>query len=210
LAGEFNLGVAILAAGLSTRMGQPKLLLPWQDTSVLGHSLRTWTTLGAAQIAVVCQPDAAGVNAELERLSFARQDRIANPKPQAGMLGSIQCAARWPNWRAGLTHFAIVLGDQPHLRLKTLGQLLDFAAGRPRKICQPLRNGRRRHPVILPRAAFARLAGFSGTDLSEFLNSSPKSRAGCEVDDRGLDLDLDSPTDYERLIALADRPAARG
>jgi len=203
-AGEFSLGVAILAAGFSTRMGQPKLLLPWGETSVLGHLLQTWTRLGVGQIAVVCAANASEIHAELDRLQFAREDRIANPSPSAGMFSSIQCAARWPDWRTGLTHFAIVLGDQPHLLRKTLEQVLDFAAAHPERICQPLRNARRRHPVILPRELFAKLCEFSGNDLKQFLNSTPELLAGCEMEDSGLDLDMDSPSDYERLRALAD------
>ena len=37
----------ILGAGASSRMGQPKLLLPWGATSVLGHQISTWQVLGA-------------------------------------------------------------------------------------------------------------------------------------------------------------------
>jgi molybdenum cofactor cytidylyltransferase len=203
-AGQFNLGVAILAAGRSARMGRPKLLLPWGDTSVLGHLLQTWTRLGVGQMAVVCPANAPEIRGELDRLHFARQDCIANPSPEAGMFSSIQCAARWPKWRTGLTHFAVVLGDQPHLLRKTLGRLLDFAAAHPEKICQPLRNGRRRHPVILPGESFARLREFPGNDLRQFLNSAPELLAGFEMDDPGLDLDMDSPADYERVRALAD------
>jgi len=36
---SFAVGVVILAAGRSARMGRPKLLLPWGGTSVLGHLL---------------------------------------------------------------------------------------------------------------------------------------------------------------------------
>ena len=120
------------------------------------------------------------------------------------MFSSIRCAANWPNWRSDLTHFAVVLGDQPHLLRKTLGQLLDFAAAHPEKICQPLRNGRRRHPVIFPCESFAGLAEFPGNDLKQFLHSAPERLAGLEMDDPGLDLDMDSPADYQRVRALAD------
>lgn len=215
-------------------MGQPKLLLPWgksvrpsppslpplsqnyvlresgvegaegETQSVLGHLLRTWTTLSVGQIAVVCAPNAQEIHGELDRLNVAQPDRIPNPSPDAGMFSSIQCAARWPRWRRSLTHFAIVLGDQPHLQRKTLAQLLDFAAANPGKICQPLRNGRRRHPVILPGESFAKLREFPASDLKQFLNSAPELLAGCEVNDSGLDLDMDSPGDYERLRALVD------
>ena len=43
------IGVIILGAGASSRMGRPKLLLPWGDTSVIGHLIRQWQALGAAK-----------------------------------------------------------------------------------------------------------------------------------------------------------------
>jgi molybdenum cofactor cytidylyltransferase len=199
-----NFGVAILAAGRSERMGRPKLLLPWGDTSVLGHLLLSWTGLAAGQVTVVCGATAVEIQTELDRLQFPLESRIQNPSPEAGMFSSIQCAARWPGWSSGLTHFAIALGDQPHLERKTLQQLLDFAATHPEKICQPMRNGRRRHPVILPREVFVKLREYPANDLKQFLNSAPELLAGCEMDDPGLDLDLDWPGDYERAKTLAD------
>lgn len=201
--GEFNFGVAILAAGLSTRMGQPKLLLPWGDTSVLGHLLKVWQSLNAGQLAVVCAARATGIHGELDRLGFAASSRILNPSPETGMFGSIQCAARWAGWQRSLSHVALVLGDQPHLQRRTLGLLLEFSAAHPTKVCQPLRNGHRRHPVVLPRRSFADLSETSASNLREFLQSTPQRLAGMEVDDPGLDLDLNSPADYERAKSVA-------
>ena len=43
-------GVIILGAGASSRMGRPKLLLPWRGTTVIGHIIYQWRELGAAQI----------------------------------------------------------------------------------------------------------------------------------------------------------------
>ena len=39
-------GVVILAAGASSRMGKPKLVLPWGKTSVLGHLIEQWKQAG--------------------------------------------------------------------------------------------------------------------------------------------------------------------
>ena len=133
--GKLELGVVLLAAGASTRMGRPKMLLPWGDTSVLGHLVTQWRDLGAGQIAVVCAAADQALLTELERLNFPPDQRIANPTPELGMFSSIQCAARWPHWKPALTHWAIVLGDQPHLRCETLHALLDFAAAHSEKIC---------------------------------------------------------------------------
>src|ERR1017187_5799849 len=143
----FSLGVVILAAGRSARMGKPKLLLPWGTTSVLGHLIEEWRALHARQIAVVCATGDPAIQAEMDRLGFPAQNRIINPNPQRGMFSSIQCAAQWPGWQAALTHWAIVLGDQPHLRPQTLRRVLDFSSAHPTKVCQPARRGHGRHPV---------------------------------------------------------------
>src|SRR5258708_665729 len=96
---KFSVGVIILAAGGSSRMGQPKLLLPWGNSSVLGHLIGLWTELTADQIAVVCSAADTGMEAELEHLRFPRENRIVNPDPGKGMFSSIQCAARWRGWK---------------------------------------------------------------------------------------------------------------
>src|ERR1017187_4844161 len=86
----FSLGVIILAAGRSARMGKPKLLLPWGKTSVLGHLIEQWRALGADQIAVVCAPGDVAVRAELDRLGVLEGNRIGNPAPERGMFSSVQ------------------------------------------------------------------------------------------------------------------------
>jgi molybdenum cofactor cytidylyltransferase len=183
-------------------MGRPKMLLPWGNTSVLGHLIAQWRALGARQIAVVLAADDAGVESELDRLGFDTANRISNPTPEAGMSSSIQCAARWNGWHATLTHWAIVLGDQPHLRSETLAALLAFAAAHPEQVCQPLRHGHGRHPVLLPKPIFNLLASSRDASLKDFLR--PLTVARCELDDPGLDLDIDRPEDYEKARRLSD------
>jgi molybdenum cofactor cytidylyltransferase len=194
-----GVGAVLLAAGSSRRMGRPKLLLPWQGTSVLGHLVAQWQAAGAGQIAVVCASGDRPLEAELDRLGFPAADRIVNPAPDRGMFSSIQCAAQWPGWQPAWSHFAIALGDQPHLRQSTLLALLRFSAARPTQVCQPARSGRPRHPVVLPRAVFLELAQSPAARLKDFLASRPL--AACEIDDPGLDWDLDSPADYAKALA---------
>ena len=184
-------------------MGRPKMLLPWSSTSVLGHLIAQWRRLGALQVAVVCGAADRAIADELDRLEFPAGDRIRNPAPEMGMFSSIQCAARWPGWNREVTHWALVLGDQPHLRFDTLQELLTFATAHRQNICQPARRGRPRHPVLLPAAIFAQLGASTDSDLNQFLQRRPEQRALCEIDDDGLDLDLDTPADYERAAALS-------
>jgi CTP:molybdopterin cytidylyltransferase MocA len=136
------------------------------------------------------------------------KDRIINPTPERGMFSSIQCAAQWPGWQAALTHWAIVLGDQPHLRPQTLRQVLDFSAAHPTKVCQPARRGHGRHPVLLPKTVLRQLAGSTAATLKEFLVARSREAALCEVDDPGMEVDIDRPEDYDKAVDLAAKRRA--
>ncbi|HZT23842.1 MAG TPA: nucleotidyltransferase family protein [Verrucomicrobiae bacterium] len=192
-----RLGVVVLGAGASTRMGRSKLLLPWRGTTVIGHILDQWRRLGAGQIAVVCRPNDPALFGELDRLQLPAQNRIENPQPDRGMFSSIQCAANWEGWQHGLVGWVIVLGDQPHLRLETLEILVQTFGQAPEAICQPEFGGCGRHPVILSRAAFAGLRDSRAETLKQFLNQMAWPLNKCSIPDPGLALDLDSPEDYE-------------
>jgi molybdenum cofactor cytidylyltransferase len=199
---QIKFGVAILAAGASTRMGGPKMILPWAGTTVIGHIVHLWADkLHAIQVAVVCAPAPSAVPTELDRLGFPTRNRITNHAPEAGMFSSIQTAAAWQGWNAGLNHFVLALGDQPHLWIETLTKLLEAVEGRPREIHQPSLNGRPRHPIIFPAAEFRALAETEHRTLRDFLAGS--KRTLIELDDAGLDLDLDYPADYQAARALA-------
>jgi len=101
-----------------------------------------------------------------------------------------------------LTHWAIVLGDQPHLRLETLRTIIDFGAANLDKVCQPRKDGHRYHPVVLPRKVFEQLRSSTAAILKEFLGSY--ETAYCETADAGLELDIDRPEDYQKARNLAN------
>jgi molybdenum cofactor cytidylyltransferase len=200
----YNFGVIILAAGASRRMGQPKLLLPWGQTTVIDHLVQTWTQLGASQIATVCAIEANPLTAELDRIGLPTANRIVNPTPESGMFSSIQSAANWEGWNPELTHWVITLGDQPHLKVASLQTLLDFGARNLDRICQPMRGERRKHPVLLPKYFFHQLKDSNDGDLKIFLLQHASNLSGFESPDAGLDFDMDTPEDYERVKSLAD------
>jgi len=197
---KISVGVVILAAGASRRMGRPKLLLPWGEISVVAHLLQQWNRLGASQIAVVFAAEAKPLETELDRLNFPVANRIVNPAPENGMFSSIRCAANWAGWHSEITHWVITLGDQPHLRDATLERLLDFGARYPDKICQPIRGDRRKHPVLLPRRLFEKLKNTSVADLKIFLTAHAPDLSGFQSVDAELDFDMDTPEDYEKLL----------
>jgi len=197
---EVLLGAIILAAGRSQRMGRSKLLLPWGGSSVLSHLVAQWQRVGARQIGIVHAAEDSLLCAELQRLHIVPENWIPNPEPARGMFSSIVCAARWTGWRGDLSHFAIVLGDQPHLRTETLHELVRLCSQNQDQVCQPSFHGRRVHPVIVPKNIFIELATTRVATLKEFL--ALLSIASFDSKDPGLELDLDDPNDYARALEL--------
>ena len=177
------------------------MLLPWRDTTVIGRLISQWCDLGATQIAVVIRPDDAAMAAELDRQNFPAKNRVKNPRPERGMFSSIVCAATWDGWHDGVSSWAVILGDQPHLQTATLRTLLEFSAGNPDAICQPIVGDRTGHPVILPKRAFADVKNSSAETLKDFLKLTACPVVQCPVTDGGVLLDMDTPEDYKRLIA---------
>jgi CTP:molybdopterin cytidylyltransferase MocA len=146
------------------------------------------------------------IAAELDRCAVLPENRIVNPQADRGMFSSIVCAAQWKGWHRSLTHWAIVLGDQPHLHRNTLEKLIEFTARHPTSVCQPIHNTKRGHPVVLPQAVFTELAQSSAADLREFLRG--RQILACECSDAGLDLDIDRREDYEKALQMSE-PRAR-
>jgi molybdenum cofactor cytidylyltransferase len=194
-------GVVILAAGASSRMGRPKLALPWGKTTIIGNLISTWRELGVDEIAVVCASENEPVHAALNRVAFPISQRVINPVPARGMFSSIQSAASWPGWSQHLSHFVIALGDQPGISVKSLRLLLDFVALNPDIVCQPMHEGRRCHPIVLPRLVFEQVIPSEKETFREFLE--PFERACLRLDDEQLAFDIDRPEDYERAVKEA-------
>jgi len=194
-----SFGVVILAAGASSRMGRPKLLLPWGETTIIGHLISQWHDLGAAQMTVVMRPHDVLLTEELNRLHVTKPDRIINPQPERGMFSSVITASQWDGWGDDISRWAIVLGDQPHLQSTTLEALIGFSALNLDAICQPAFGGRTAHPVILPRPVFESLKQTKAATLKEFLKLSDSRSVQQIINDPGLALDLDTPEDYKQM-----------
>ena len=154
--------------------------------------------MGVAQIAPVIDASNQLLKTALLDARFSSDEWVENPFPERGMFSSLQEASRWKGWRSGLTHLVVALGDQPHIKISTLGVLLETAQQHPSRICQPVFNGRAAHPIILPVDQFAALAESDAPDLGAFIREHEAIRLRVAVNDQGVTGDLDTPADYAR------------
>ena len=127
-------GAVILAAGASERMGTPKALLPWGDSTLLDHAIREVHAAGADAVVVVVGPATRHVN-----ISVAT---VFNPAPESGRSASIRlgCAAL-PDVDA----VVIQSVDQP-TTADILEDLFSAVSGDV-AVAIPTYKGKRGHPV---------------------------------------------------------------
>jgi molybdenum cofactor cytidylyltransferase len=188
--------VAILAAGESRRMGEPKLCLPWGETTILGHLLAQWREAGAEKILVVHGRDETPVTHELDRLRIPSSERAATVAPERGMMGSVVTAARQAVNDVSLTHLVIALGDQPQLRTETLRDVLDACETARGKIVRVVFAGKPGHPLALPANVLAELSVTPSETLRDFLRLKDMPARDLTSQDSGILLDMDTPDDY--------------
>ncbi len=91
----------LLAAGQSSRMGQPKQLLPFQQTTLLGHAAEQALAAGLSPVVVVLGAYAAQCEAVLTHLPV---ERVLHAQWEQGMGSSL---------KAGLRHLLRLLPAPP-------------------------------------------------------------------------------------------------
>jgi molybdenum cofactor cytidylyltransferase len=193
-----NLAAVILAAGQSKRMGQPKMLLPWGKTTVLGQVVGTFTASGAEQIVIVSGGARDAVEAEAQRLAGEFPLRcVYNPlHASAEMLSSLQCglAALDPQVQAVL----IGLGDQPQISLEAVRKVIAAFETQSARLIVPSHNLRRGHPWLVQRALWDTLLALKPPKtLRDFLNELSGQILYVDTDYTVLK-DLDTPDEYQR------------
>jgi len=191
------LAAVVLAAGLSSRMGQPKMILPWGSTTVLGQVTAT-LALAAAEIVVVTGGAREQVSAEIQRLGQNLPVREAfNPGYANGqMLLSLQTGLKALQDSPAETTL-VALGDQPQVKSITLSGLLQAFAAAPQQVILPSWQNRRGHPWLLPRRLWAEMLSLRPPfTLRDFLQAHAVEILYTQADESVLK-DLDTKEEYE-------------
>ncbi len=187
----------VVAAGLSRRMGQFKLLLPWGENTVIGHVVATLEAAGVAEIVVVTGHRATEVTAALAE---TRAKPVFNPRyAQGEMLSSIQVGLAALGAAAGGA--LLCLGDQPQMQLETvLALLAEAQSDGCQRVVVPSYSMRRGHPVLLPRRLWPQVLA-AKKDLRSVLAEQRERTRYLVVDTAAVLADLDTIEDYERWQA---------
>ena len=188
-----RIAAVILAAGLSSRMGTFKPLLPLGGRSLLGHCGSLFAACGITDLLVVAGHKADDVREEAAALGMGVTE---NPYYRSGMFSSVRRAVS--ALPAGIEAFFILPVDIPLIRPATVRILLEnFTAG-CKTILYPAFAGRRGHPPLIPAALIPAILAHDGAGGLELLLGRYPGRE-VAVWDEGILLDADTPEDLQGL-----------
>ncbi len=185
----------VLAAGSSTRLGQPKQLLPFRGRTLLDASLAVARACPFDQVLVTVGAAADDVRA---RVDLRGVEVVENPEPTAGCSSSIVAALAHVDPAA--TGLVLLLGDQPGVTPDAVEALLQAGADSPLAVIRY--DDGLGHPFWFRRDVFADLALLHGDKAVWKLLESGRHPVR-EVRVAGpVPLDVDTPEDYDALLAL--------
>src|SRR5690606_30492249 len=127
---------------------------------------------------------------------------VENPDYARGeMISSLQVGLRG---LADTTSGAlVVLGDQPTLDGRVIGQVLSaYAEGRG-SIVAPVYRGERGHPVLFDQRHWADLLALEGGAPRDVIRRTPEALALVNVSSESILTDIDTPEQYRRARFLA-------
>jgi molybdenum cofactor cytidylyltransferase len=195
----------ILAAGLSTRMGVPKLTIEIEGVPIIRRVARAALESELHRVILVIGPsDSRSVEALGPEVNDPRLLQVVNPYPQAGMSSSMRTGMKSIDSEAA--GVMILLGDQPGITGDIINELLAAFRREQTKIIVPVVRGRRTTPVIFPATLFPELKEEAGdiggrNVLKRHADQVVELEMGQDYDDT----DLDTPEDLDKIRSKTRR-----
>lgn len=185
----------VLAAGGSTRFGQPKQLLDWHGEPFVRVVAQATLNSGLSPVLIVTGANAEEVEAKIRDLPVMI---VRNENWQSGQASSIRAGVSALPANAGSAVF--LLSDQPQITGDIIRALAEHHTTEPYPIVAPLvMMEQRANPVLFDRVTFSDLLKLEGDTGGRAIFSKYPVEYIPWHDDRLL-LDVDKPEDYQRLI----------
>lgn len=173
-------------------MGQPKLLLSWDQSTILERTLDNLLNSKIAEVIVVLGPEIK----KMTHLIANRQPSVVvNSNYRKGMSTSIIAGLGLISDQS--EGIMLTLADQPFVDSLTINHLIEAFGTNKKGITIPVYQGRRGHPVIFAtryKDELLRLKGDTGG--REIIDRHPEDVLEVSVNCEGVCLDIDTPVGY--------------
>jgi molybdenum cofactor cytidylyltransferase len=193
-----NAAAVILAAGGSTRLGQPKQLLQFEGQSLLRRTVLAALNSRFQRVVIVTGAAAEACAAEIADLPVGL---VHNPRWADGLAGSIQAGIHELSAMLPCPEgISISVCDQPHLAPSTFNRLLDCHAATGRGIVASRYSGALGVPALFMKKYYPALLSLTGdTGAKSLFRQFATDCASIEFPEGAVD--IDSPADYATALA---------
>jgi len=198
-----TVGLILLAAGGSSRLGHPKQLLPFQGRTLLRHAAQTALASRCRPIVVVlgAQPDR--LRPELAGLEVLVAE---NPGWESGMGSSIRAGlAALEMYAPNLTGIVLMLCDQPLISSASLNTLVQSHVDADCPLVASEYGGTRGVPAFFSRVLFSELRALPDAQGAKQIIARHASETIALPLPAGV-WDVDTAADYERLRSEEEAP----
>jgi molybdenum cofactor cytidylyltransferase len=182
----------VLAAGGSSRLGQPKQLLPFGPATLLDHTVATARTCAFDQLVVALGGAADDVR---DRVDLSGADIVVNDAFGEGCSSSI--AAAMDALRPEVDLLVLLLGDQPGVTCDTVAELIAGRGDAALAVCRY--DDGLGHPFCFSREIFATLRGLHGDKAVWKLVAAGGDEVAKVHVEGPVPIDVDTWADYEAV-----------
>ena len=197
-----RVAAVVLAAGGSTRFGEPKQLAAFRSQTFVRHIVAAAIEAGCAPVVVVVGEDAAQITLELTGLAASI---VMHPQWSIGLGSSIGVGIQRLIDSAAELDAAILLAcDQPFVSAVALRQLIQLRLTSGKPIVASAYAATLGIPALFDRSCFPDLlqlkgdSGAKGIILSRQHDVAPFNFPAAAID-------IDTPADYQRFLARNER-----
>jgi molybdenum cofactor cytidylyltransferase len=194
-----TIGIVILAAGESARMGEPKQLLGYCGRPLLRHAAECALALGSGPVAVVLGAFSEKIRPTLDGLPLLI---VENHDWREGMGTSLRTGlAALLGAHPNITAVISMLSDQPLVSTSLLGEIISLHTAAGHRIVASEYDGNLGVPALFARELFPELLALDGASGARQIIRAHRESAVCVPFQQGA-MDVDTPADYARLRAL--------
>lgn len=193
-----NVGIIILAAGKSERLGHPKQLVELENSNLINHSVACAVASAPFTFLVL------GANSEkiIPELNKTKAIVVQNPDWQEGMASSIRIGlAALKDLFPQADAVVFMTCDQPFISNMLLQNIIAQSAASGKGIVASKYADTLGTPVLFSKAYFRELESLSGDVGAKALIKKHASNL-CEVIFENGDVDIDTEADIQRLKNL--------
>lgn len=187
----------IPAAGESRRMGEPKLMLPWGQGTIIDAVLQAWSASRVDQLVVIVRAD----NRPLQKLCLKHNVEVVIPeKPPEDMKRSVLYGLDYiSRFHQPLEADKLLVApaDMPELSAALIDLLLDAHDPTDPRLLAPRVDARRGHPLLVPWGLSAEMRRLEEDEgINKLWERLPSALV--DSDQPGALLDVDTPEQYQQ------------